>query len=91
MTLVQVLKLSIPTVIYYAVAIAAMSYLGEIDPGGPCVPGLVVFVFPIVFLISIVMLIRNFYLAISGDKKHYIAAILHSLVLGFVLVMFIIN
>lgn len=87
MTPSQIVRLLIPTIIYYAVSIAAIFFLHKRSPGGPCVPGFGILAGFIVFWITIVLLARNFYLAISGNKKHYLVAILHTLVLGACLVI----
>ena len=89
MTPLQTVRFIVPTIIYYAISIAAIFFLHKFDPGGPCVPGLGIMAAFIVFWITIALLARNFYLAISGDKKHYLVGIIHTLVLGTCLVMII--
>ncbi len=87
MTPVQTFRLIVPTIIYYAVTTAVIFFLHKLDPGGPCVPGLGMSAAFVFFWITIALLARHFYLAISGNKKHYLVAILHTLVLGTCLVL----
>jgi hypothetical protein len=91
MTPVQVIRLVIPTIIYYAVSLTAILFLHKLSPGGPCVPGFGVLAAFVVFWTTIALLARNYYLAISGNKKHYLVAIIHTLVLGTCMVMIINN
>ena len=86
---VQTIRFLLPTIIFYAVAATAIFFFHKLDPGGPCVPGLDFMAAFVVFWIIIVLLATNFYRAISGDKKHYLVAIIHTLVLSTCVVMII--
>jgi hypothetical protein len=85
MTPVQILKLVTPTIIFYVAVFAAIFISGEIDPGGPCVPGLAFIAFMLSIPIVIALLVRNIYLAICKDKQNLIVVFLHAIVLVFVL------
>ncbi|OQP62229.1 hypothetical protein [Niastella populi] len=70
-------------------AIAAVIFLHKLSPGGPCVPGFGIMAAFIAFWIIIALMARSFYLAIGGNKKHYIVGIIHTLVLVTCMVMIV--
>ncbi|MEO6135024.1 MAG: hypothetical protein ABIP35_07720 [Ginsengibacter sp.] len=70
-------KLIRPTLLFYAVAIAAVYILGKFSPSGPCTPGLGALSFFLLIPIAAVLLLRNIYLTIKVDKANLINIILH--------------
>jgi hypothetical protein len=76
-----IIKLIIPTVIFYAAAFAIITILNKISPGGPCTPGLAFFGFMFSIPVIIGLLIYNIYLAIKKDNLYGIIAMVHAIVL----------
>lgn len=76
-----------PTFLFYAVATATIFLLEKFFPSGPCMPGLGVLSFFILFPIVIGLLIRNVYLTVSGNKGNLGVVILHAIALITLLVI----
>lgn len=81
MNLVKPLKLIIPTVLFYPVAVLIAELCEKWSPGGPCVPGGGMFAFFILIPIAIILIIRDIFLAINKDKQYIIRVILHAIIL----------
>jgi hypothetical protein len=76
-----------PTLLFYALAIAAVYILEKLSPSGPCSPGLGVLAFFLLIPIVAALLIRNIYLTLKVDKVNFANVILHivALILTFIL------
>ena len=81
MNLVKILKLVMPTVLFYPVAVLIAELCEKWSPGGPCVPGGGMFAFFILIPITIILIIRDILLAINKDKQYIIRLILHAAIL----------
>ena len=81
MTPVKILKLVIPTVLFYVAAVLIIEVCERSSPGGPCVPGGGMFAFFIFIPIAIIWIIRDILLAINTDKQYIIRLILHAVIL----------
>jgi hypothetical protein len=80
------IKLLIPTLLFYAIALTIVYLLDKISPTGPCTPGLGIISFMCLIPISIVLVIRNIYLAVKIDKSNFIVAIMHIVVMTIALI-----
>ena len=78
------LKLIKPTLLFYAIAVAAIYILGKISPSGPCTPGLGDLSFFLLLPIAGGLLLRNIYLTFKVDKSNLIIVILHIVALGLI-------
>lgn len=70
-------RLTIPTLLFYAVAIATIYILEKVSPSGPCTPGLGVLSFFLLIPIAVGLLLRNIYLTVKVNKANLINVILH--------------
>lgn len=81
MNLAKILKLVIPTIVFYAIGISIMTYCNKVSPGGPCAPGGGFLAFLLFIPVVFILLLRNIILAIRKDKQYGIVAILHAVIL----------
>jgi high-affinity K+ transport system ATPase subunit B len=69
------------TVTYYLVVIAIACILNKLDPGGVCTPGPVMIVLLFAPLITLILVIRNFYLLSKNKKEQALSLYVHVIVL----------
>ena len=76
-----------PTLIFYAVDITAMVGLEKMFPSGSCGPGPGIMVFLFSIPVVALLLIRNLVFAFTKDKKYWIIAGLHGLIITIFLII----
>jgi hypothetical protein len=85
------LKPVIPTLLFYAAATIVIILLSVVSPNGPCVPGLGVLSFFLLFFIAAILLMINFYQTVSKGNKYLPKTIVHAIVLITIVTMLSVN
>lgn len=88
MELSDKIKNLLKTILYYLIVIVLFFVLNKFAPGDMCNPGLGFLIIMLAPILTICLIIRNFYLLAKGQKQHIYSLILHFILLISVFVIF---
>ncbi len=74
------MKKALPTLVFYGVAFILLWFLAS-DPGGPCAPNPLIFLWLVLPFLSVFLLIKNLHFPFDKSKRNTIAALIHAVVI----------
>ena len=81
-------KKGIQTIVFYCIAALVIYLLNASSPSGACVPGLGAISFMLLIPTIIVLLLINLFKILEGDRTNILSAVIHSLVLLTIVIVF---
>jgi hypothetical protein len=83
----SVLK-GVKTIVFYCISTLVVYLLNAVSPSGPCVPGLGAVSFILLIPTIIILLLINLFKILEGDRTNILSAVIHSLVLLTIVIVF---